>query len=86
MTELNFTNLKVIQMANFALIKDNVVLNIVVVEAPEKPELLFPDFTSVEITEELRFVNIGYNYNNGIFTSNIIVEEELPIQEEEGTS
>lgn len=61
-------------MANFALIKNNIVHNIVVVEEPENPELLFPDYLSVEITEEYGVVAIGYTYSDGSFISNIVPE------------
>jgi hypothetical protein len=64
-------------MANFAVIVENVVVNVIVADTKEIAELVTSE-TCVEYTEE-NPAGIGYTYENGTF----IYPSQPPIIEEE---
>jgi hypothetical protein len=54
-------------MKNFALVNEGVVLDIFVADQAAVLEMMFPDSTIVEATEETGYPFIGGTYENGKF-------------------
>ena len=65
-----------------ALLKDNVVFNIIVGPSAEEMAALF-DCQAIEVTSETLQAHIGYGFVNGVFDSPPVEPDPIPVEPEE---